>query len=247
MYKYLSSLFCFCFVCALPSLVSAEGFTNVGRKASLAEIAAWDIDVRADFKGLPKGGGTVSQGQKVWEAKCASCHGVFGESPEVFTPLVGGTTAADVERGRAAGLNAATENARTTIMKLTTVSTLWDYIHRAMPFDAPKSLSVNEVYASTAYLLHLADLVPADFTLSNDTIASVQQRLPNRLGANTAHGMLDVKGTPDVNSKACEKNCVIDEKSLVVLPAAINGRNGNMADQNRPYGSVRGIDTSRYK
>jgi len=247
MYRSLNLRACLWLIFILPSLVWAEGYANVGRSASIAEIAAWDKDVRADFKGLPKGVGSVSQGQKIWEAKCASCHGVFGESPEVFIPLVGGTTATDVERGRVAGLNAATENARTTIMKLTTVSTLWDYIYRAMPFDAPKSLSVNEVYAATAYLLHLADLVPADFSLSNDTIASVQQRLPNRNGANLAHGMLDVKGTPDVNSKACEKNCAVDEKSLVVLPAAINGRNGNLADQNRRYGSVRGVDTSRYK
>ena len=65
----------------------------VGRTATPAEIAAWDIDVRPDFKGLPKGSGSVAKGQEVWEAKCASCHGIFGESNEVFTPLVGGTTA----------------------------------------------------------------------------------------------------------------------------------------------------------
>ncbi len=65
-----------------------------------SEIAAWDIDVRPDFKGLPKGSGSVAQGMDVWEAQCASCHGVFGESNEVFTPLVGGTTKEDVKTGR---------------------------------------------------------------------------------------------------------------------------------------------------
>jgi len=65
---------------------------GVGRTATPAEIKAWDIDVRPDFKGLPAGSGSVSKGQDVWEAKCASCHGVFGESTEVFTPIVGGTT-----------------------------------------------------------------------------------------------------------------------------------------------------------
>src|SRR4249920_225177 len=68
-------------------------FPGVGRAATPAEIAAWDIDVRADFKGLPPGSGSVAKGQAVWEAKCASCHGTFGESNEVFAPLVGGTTA----------------------------------------------------------------------------------------------------------------------------------------------------------
>lgn len=229
----------------LPALSYAESFTHIGRKASIAEVAAWDIDVRPDFKGLPVGSGSVAQGQKLWEAKCASCHGAFGESPEVFPPLVGGITAADIERGRAAGLNAATENARTTIMKLATVSTMWDYIRRAMPFDAPKSLSTNEVYAATAYLLHLGDIVAADFTLSNENIAAIQKRMPNRNGMTTTHGMHDVAGKPDVISSACVKDCKVNEQSLQVLPATVNGRNGNLADQNRTYGSVRGIDTSR--
>lgn len=229
----------------LPAFSYAESFPHIGRKASIAEVAAWDIDVRPDFKGLPVGSGSVAQGQKLWEAKCASCHGAFGESPEVFPPLVGGITAADIERGRATGLNAATENARTTIMKLATVSTMWDYIRRAMPFDAPKSLSTNEVYAATAYLLHLGDIVAADFTLSNENIAEIQKRMPNRNGMTNAHGMHDVAGKPDVISSACVKDCKVNEQSLLVLPATVNGRNGNLADQNRTYGSVRGIDTSR--
>jgi len=78
---------------------------GVGRTATPAEIKAWDIDVRPDFKGLPAGSGSVSKGQDVWEAKCASCHGVFGESTEVFTPIVGGTTKKDIETGRVANLS----------------------------------------------------------------------------------------------------------------------------------------------
>ena len=70
-----------------------RAYPGIGRAATPKEVAAWDIDVRPDFKGLPTGSGSVAQGQDVWEAKCASCHGIFGESNEVFTPLVGGTTA----------------------------------------------------------------------------------------------------------------------------------------------------------
>ena len=69
---------------------------GIGRAATPKEIAAWDIDVRPDFKGLPKGSGSVAQGMDIWEGKCAQCHGIFGESNEVFSPLVGGTTAEDV-------------------------------------------------------------------------------------------------------------------------------------------------------
>jgi cytochrome c len=227
-------------------LAHAENFPQLGHKATSAELAAWDIDVRPDFKGLPAGSGSVAQGQKIWESKCASCHGVFGESTEVFPLLVGGTTQADIERGRVAGLTAVTETARSTMMKLATVSTLWDFIRRAMPFDAPKSLTVDEVYAATAYLLHLADIVPASFTLTEQNIAQVQQRLPNRNGMTTAHGMGEVQGKPDVATTACMKDCAVNDKSLVVLPATVNGLNGNLANQNRTYGSVRGIDTSRH-
>ena len=231
----------------LPSLVSAESFPKIGRRATVSEIAAWDIDVRPDFRGLPAGSGSVAQGMKLWEGKCASCHGAFGESPAVFPPLVGGTTKEDSERGRAAGLVAATENAKTTMMKLATVSTLWDYIRRAMPFDAPKSLSVNEVYAATAYLLHLADLVPADFTLTEKNISDVQNKMPNRAGMTLQHGMREINGKPDVNSEACMSDCKVNESSLVVLPPSARGLNGNLADQNRGWGSVRGVDTTGRK
>lgn len=237
----------FCAVALWPALLpaQAESFAKIGRRATVSEVLAWDIDVRADFRGLPAGSGSVAQGLKLWEAKCATCHGAFGESPAVFPPLIGGTTQSDAERGRAAGLTAATENAKTTIMKLATVSTLWDYIRRAMPFDAPKSLSTAEVYAATAYLLHLADLVPADFTLTEKNIAQIQSRMPNRNGMTQEHGMRDVGGRPDVSSEACMSQCKVNEASLVVLPAAVNGLNGNLAQQNRQWGPVRGIDTSR--
>ena len=158
---------------ALAALASAAGagaqsiaITGIGRAATPQEIEAWDIDVRPDFKGLPKGSGTVAQGLDLWEAKCASCHGVFGESNQVFSPLVGGTTKDDVKSGRVARLLDAGYPGRTTLMKVATVSTLWDYIYRAMPWNAPKSLKPDEVYALTAYLLNLADVLPENFTLS---------------------------------------------------------------------------------
>lgn len=244
MSRFLKATLCWLLVLT-AQCACAETFPQIGRKATNAELAAWDIDVRPDFKGLPAGSGSVAQGQKIWESKCASCHGAFGESSEVFPPLVGGTTQADSERGRAAGLTAVTETAKSTMMKLATVSTLWDFIRRAMPFDAPKSLTNNEVYATTAYLLHLADIVPAGFTLTEQNIGQVQQRLPSRNGMTSTHGMGEVNGKPDVSSTACMKDCVVNEKSLVVLPATINGRNGNLANQNRSYGSVLGIETSR--
>ncbi|MGH8809214.1 MAG: c-type cytochrome, partial [Noviherbaspirillum sp.] len=112
---------------AASTLAFAQNYPGIGRTATEKEVAAWDIDVRPDFKGLPKGSGTVVKGMQVWEGKCASCHGTFGESNEVFTPIVGGTTKEDIKTGRVAALANNKQPQRTTIMKVSTVSTLWDY------------------------------------------------------------------------------------------------------------------------
>ena len=214
-------------------------FAGIGRSATPAEVRAWDIDVRPDFQGLPPGRGSVADGQKIWDAKCAACHGTFGESNEVFMPLVGGTTAEDMRSGRVKSLTDPTV-ARTTFMKLSTVSTLWDYVRRAMPWNAPKSLSVDEVYAVVAYLLNLADIVPDTFVLSDANIAEVQAKLPNRNGMTRDHGLWDVKGKPDVVNVACMKNCPVDGKVTSSLPPQADGSHGNLSQQNREVGPVRG-------
>jgi len=240
---------------AAAAAVAAQdkgGYPGIGRDATPKEVAAWDIDVRPDFKGLPAGSGSVAKGQDVWEAKCASCHGVFGESNQVFNPLVGGTTAEDVKSGRVAALKRTDYPARTTLMKVSSLSTLWDYINRAMPWAQPKSLSVEEVYAVTAYLLSLADVVPADFTLSDKNIREVQQRLPNRNGISTAHAMwpgkeLGGKPQPDVRADACMKDCAVEAKVTSMLPAFARNAHGNLAQQNRTVGAQHGVDTKPEK
>jgi S-disulfanyl-L-cysteine oxidoreductase SoxD len=223
-------------------------FSGIGRPATPKELAAWDIDVRPDFKGLPAGSGSVAQGMVLWEAQCASCHGVFGESNEVFTPLVGGTTANDVKTGRVASLRDNSFPGRTTLMKLATVSTLWDYIHRAMPWNAPKTLKTDEVYALTAFLLNLGGVVGDDFTLSDRNIAAVQQRVPNRLGMSTEHGLWPGAGfgnaKPDVRATACMRHCGPEAAVASSLPEHARNAHGNLADQNRLVGPQRGAQTA---
>ena len=175
---------------AACSLSVAAEFKGVGRNATPAEIKAWDIDVQPDFSGLPKGKGSVSDGETLWIAKCSSCHGDFGDANHVFVPLIGNTTQEDIKNGRVASLKSGGA-VRTTLTKVATVSTLWDYIHRAMPWDAPKSLSHDEVYAVLAYLLNLAEIVPADYVLSDQNMAEVQARMPNRNGMTREHGLWD--------------------------------------------------------
>ncbi|MDE2370657.1 MAG: c-type cytochrome [Burkholderiales bacterium] len=245
--------------CAAVQGVSAAGaartvgdagasYVGIGRAATPAEIAAWNIDVRPDFQGLPPGQGSVAQGQDLWEAKCSSCHGVFGESNQIFSPLVGGTTADDVKTGHVARLLDRGFPARTTLMKVATVSTLWDYIRRAMPWNAPKSLTPDQVYAVLAYLLNLGGIVPDDYTLSNANIADV--RMPNRNGMTTDHGLWPGKGLgngghPDVQAVACMRNCDGEPKIVSALPDFARNAHGNLSQQNRPFGAQRGSDTSK--
>lgn len=230
---------------------TADRYPGIGRTATPAEIKAWDIDVRPDFKGLPKGQGSVRQGEALWEGKCASCHGSFGESSEIFTPIAGGTTAEDIKAGRVNNLlPGANQPQRTALMKMATLSTLWDYINRAMPWNAPKSLSTDEVYAVTAYILNLGSIVPAEFTLSDANIREVQERLPNRKGTTTTHAMwpgseFGGMAKPDVQGSACMRDC---RKGVVVksfLPDYARNAHGQLAEQTRGVGGTRGADTSR--
>jgi cytochrome c len=238
---------------ASAQAVQAPGATRypgIGRAATPAEVKAWDIDVRPDFQGLPAGAGSVAKGQDVWEAKCASCHGVFGESNQVFSPLVGGTTKKDIETGRVASLQRPDFPGRTTMMKVSTLSTLWDYINRAMPWNEPKSLSVEEVYAVTAYLLNLERIVPDDFVLSDRNIRDVQKLMPNRNGTTTAHAMWpgnEFGGTrkPDAQGSSCMSNCATEPKLASYLPDFARNAHGNLAEQNRLVGAQRGADTTR--
>ena len=238
-------------LCCIAAAAQAQTgpYADIGRPATPAELAAWDIDVRPDFKGLPKGSGSVAQGMEVWEGKCASCHGIFGESNEVFSPLTGGTTQEDMQTGRVARLTDRAFPGRTTMMKLAQLSTLWDYIHRAMPWNEPKSLKPDEVYAVTAYLLNLGGVLPESFVLTDQNMAQVQAMLPNRNGLTTDHGLWPGKSMgshkPDVQALACMKDCAPAGVTIASsLPDFARNAHGNLAEQNRLIGPQRGIDTT---
>ena len=139
-----------------------------GRPASAAEIAGWDLDVRPDGTGLPEGHGSVAEGQAIYDAKCASCHGTFGESTD-YMAIAGGV-----------GSLASDSPMRTTGSKLNYATTLFDYIRRAMPFQQPESLTNDEVYALTAFLLAKNGIIRERDEMNARTLAKV--RMPNREG-----------------------------------------------------------------
>jgi cytochrome c551/c552 len=241
--RFSVAVFIACNVQMIYAQSNSAKYPGIGRTATPAEVAAWDIDVRPDFKGLPKGSGSVAKGQEIWEAKCASCHGTFGESNEIFTPIAGGTTADDIKTGRVASLKDTKQPQRTTLMKAPTVSTLWDYTYRAMPWNAPRSLTPNDTYALVAFILSLGEIVPDDFVLSDKNIADV--KMPNRNGMTTKHGFWNVTGKPDVNGNACMHNCVPFVQIGSTLPDFARNAHENIEEQNRLYGPYRGADTTK--
>jgi cytochrome c len=241
MYK-LSNVILAVSLSALSLAAVAQPLPGIGRTATTKEIAAWDIDVRGDFKGIPAGAGSVALGNKVWDEKCESCHGTFGESLEVFGPIVGGTTKADMKTGNVLSMRDGSEPKRSTLMKVATLSTIWDYINRAMPWTNPKTLTPDEVYGVTAYILNMGGILPADFVLSDKNIAEVQKIMPNRNGMTNKHGMWEVRGKGDTNNTTCMKDCVAKVEFTSTLPDYACDAHGNIAEQNRTFGAVRGTD-----
>ncbi|MEJ1161987.1 c-type cytochrome [Prosthecomicrobium sp. N25] len=142
------------------------GKLGLGREALPEEVAAWDIDVRPDGQGLPPGRGSVRQGEAIFLEKCAICHGEFGEGAGRWPVLAGG-------QGTLKG--ASPEKTIGSFWPF--ASTVFDYIRRAMPFGQAQSLTDDEVYALTAFLLSMNDVVKDDFVLSRETFRSV--KLPN--------------------------------------------------------------------
>ena len=139
---------------------------GLGRPATKNEVLAWDIDIRPDGSGLPIGSGSVLVGEEVYTDNCASCHGDFGEGIDRWPELAGGFDTLD------------SENPVKTIGSYWPyLSTVWDYVHRAMPFGNAQSLSNDEVYAITSYILYLNDIVDEDFELSNLNFKDIS--LPN--------------------------------------------------------------------
>ena len=204
-------------VVLLPSAALADRFGSLGEPATEQDLHLWDTNIRADYQGLPTGFGTVKSGGLLYQQKCQSCHGATGTEVIVFSPLVGGTTASDARSGKVEAFEPPIKGPVSMLMRLPTLATLIDYIGRAMPWDNPKSLTADEVYALTAYILHLGDLVDENFSLSDKNADMTGQRLLNRSGLTTDDGLWpgeasDTGGIgnglmPDITPVRCMTHC----------------------------------------
>ncbi|HEV7411645.1 MAG TPA: cytochrome c [Bradyrhizobium sp.] len=171
---------------ACATSAQAQSPYGIGRPATPAEIAGWNIDIDREGHNLPPGSGTVSHGHEVFDQQCAACHGAKGEGG-LGDRLAGGQ-----------GTLATPKPVRTVGSYWPYAPTLFDYIRRAMPQNAPQSLSNDDVYAVSAYVLNLNGLLPADAVLDAKTLPAI--KMPNR-------SMFTGDTRPDVKNPACVTDC----------------------------------------
>lgn len=159
---------------------------NLGRPVDAAEIAAWDIDVRPDGRGLPEGRGSAQLGAQIFGQKCAFCHGENGEGGP-FDALVGRLPDDAFPFGREPG------TVKTIGNYWPYATSVFDYINRAMPMNAPGSLEADEVYALVAYLLHRNNIVPPDTVLSAENLPAINMPSKHRFVPDDRRGGLEVR------------------------------------------------------
>ncbi|MBK1634451.1 c-type cytochrome [Rhodovulum adriaticum] len=189
------------------TLAAAPAFAEkfgLGRPALPEEVAAWDLDVAPDGTGLPAGSGSVEDGEMLFSENCAVCHGEFAEGVDNWPKLAGGEdTLADEDPLKTVG------------SYWPYLSTVWDYVHRSMPFGGAQSLSTDEVYAITAYILYSNYLVDDDFVLTNENFLDVE--MPNADGF-----IVDDREASEAhfwNAEPCMENC--KETVEITMRAAV--------------------------
>jgi len=181
---HIAAFAAFALACATPA--QAQSPYGIGRSATPAEIAGWNIDVDRHGNNLPAGSGSVSHGREVFDQQCAACHGEKGEGG-IGDRLVGGQ-----------GTLATPRPVKTVGSYWPYAPTLFDYIRRAMPQNAPQSLSNQDVYAVSAYILYLNGLLPAAASLDAKSLSAI--KMPNR-------NMFVGDSRPDVTNPACMTDC----------------------------------------
>ncbi|MFP4252281.1 MAG: c-type cytochrome [Guyparkeria sp.] len=190
----------------------ASGFNGIGKNITEKAIEPWDISVFYDGENLPKGEGSVADGEQPYQAQCAMCHGDFGEGAEGYPKMAGDPMPQFVESLKQGldgvgnrGVNNAWGHA----------PTLFDMIKRHMPFYAPGTMGVDESYAVTCYVLNLGGIVDMDFTCSDENLADVEMPSVDYFVTDTR---------PDTDNQRCMEDCTDEEPEVVY--SAVEGVSG---------------------
>jgi S-disulfanyl-L-cysteine oxidoreductase SoxD len=194
-----------CVATGSTSVLASErsaGYYGYGRSPTEAEIAGWAISVRPDGQGLPPGKGSVAQGAEIYMDQCAACHGTFGEGADRYPKLAGGSVK--------------DERPEPTVGSYWPfATTLFDYINSAMPFPAPHQLPADQVYAITAYILNLNNVVGGDFVASGETLPKV--KMPSR------DRFIWKDPRPDTKNTDCMTNCA--DPATIRIESTAEGKN----------------------
>ena len=172
---------------------------NIGKLATKTEVAGWDIDVRPDGVGAPKGSGNAIDGEEIYVNRCAACHGDFGEGVDRWPALVGGD-----------GTLASHDPEKTTGSYWPYASTIFDYVYRSMPFGEAQTLTHDETYKIVAYLLNMNEIIDENFVLSEKNIGKI--KMPNASGFSLPDPRPDVTKYKD--GQPCMKNCNVPVKII---------------------------------
>ncbi|WP_154493095.1 MULTISPECIES: c-type cytochrome [unclassified Paracoccus (in: a-proteobacteria)] len=225
MSKFLNATALLIAVAAAPALAQqqtadgqeATARLGLGRPALPEEVAAWNLDVSPDGTGLPEGSGSVSAGEELYLENCASCHGDFAEGLDNWPALSGGEGTLDRE-----------DPEKTIGSYWPHLSTVWDYVHRSMPFGNAQILSPDDTYAITAYLLYSNGLVEEDFVLSKENFGEI--KMPN------ADGFIvddrDKTEYPVFSAEPCMQNC--KDKVEITMHASVLDVTPNDGDAGDP-------------
>lgn len=192
---------------------------GLGRVALPEEIKAWDTDVRPDGAGLPDGKGTAKLGDAIFQERCSTCHGEFGEGVGRYPVLAGGLGSLKADRPD-----------KTVGSYWSDATTLFDYIKRAMPYGNARSLTDDEIYAVAAYILSMNDVIKDEnFELNKNTLAKI--KMPNAAGFYE-----DDRDTTEKhfwNKSPCMSNCRDEPKVIgraISVDVTPEGKNGPAVD-----------------
>ncbi len=177
---------------------------GIGELATAEEISRWDIDIRPDGQGLPRGQGNARQGEAIYAQSCAQCHGDFGEGLGNYPVLVGGDPD-ELKNG---------ERPEKTVGSFWPYAPiLFDYIRRAMPFGDAQSLTADETYALTAFLLSMNEIIAEDSVLDAASLAAI--KMPNKDG-------FYFDPEPDVVNTTCMSDCTAGPVEIVSFARILN-------------------------
>lgn len=195
---------------------SAFKISGVGIPVTDTQLSKWDISVFFDGENLPEGSGTLEEGEEIYQSQCAMCHGEFGEGAKNYPKMLGDSMEDFIQVAKDGGNNVSIRGINNLWGH---APTLYDFIRRAMPFFAPQSLSNDQTYSVTGYVLMLAEVIEDDVE-KIDAAFLKSIKMPS-----VDNFYTDPR--PDVHNTRCMKDCY-SEKPIIENESGVIGEKVSM-------------------